>query len=64
MLKSDRSVFGECLLSEANVVLYQAFNNECVTEKIFFLILNQTYVMGTQKNRLNETVLLSTQNIC
>ena len=23
-----------------------------------------TYVVGTQKNRLNETVLLSTQNIC
>ena len=22
------------------------------------------YVVGTQKNRLNETVLLSTQNIC
>ena len=28
------------------------------------LFLNQTYVVGTQKNRLNETVLLSTQNIC
>ena len=24
----------------------------------------KTYVVGTQKNRLNETVLLSTQNIC
>ena len=23
-----------------------------------------TYVVGTQKNRLNETVLLSTKNIC
>ena len=23
-----------------------------------------TYVVGTQKNRLNETVLLSIQNIC
>ena len=22
------------------------------------------YVMGTEKNRLNETVLLSTQNLC
>ena len=22
------------------------------------------YVLGTQKNRLNETVLLSTQNVC
>ena len=25
--------------------------------KIFFLFLNQKYVVGTQKNRLNETVL-------
>ena len=25
---------------------------------------SKTYVVGTQKNRLNETVLLSTQNIC
>ena len=30
--------------------------------KIIFLFLNQTYVVGTQKNRLNLTVLLSTQN--
>ena len=27
-----------------------------------FLFLNQNNVVGTQKNRLNETVLLSTQN--
>ena len=24
----------------------------------------KTYIVGTQKNHLNETVLLSTQNIC
>ena len=24
----------------------------------------KTYIVGTQKNRLEETVLLSTQNIC
>ena len=24
----------------------------------------KTYVVGTQKNRLNETVILRTQNIC
>ena len=30
------------------------------TRKIIFLFLNKTYVVGTQKNRLNETVLLST----
>ena len=31
------------------------------SRKIVFLFLNQTYVVGTQKNRLNETVLLITQ---
>ena len=32
--------------------------------KIIFLISQpKIYVVGTQKNRLNETVLLSTQNI-
>ena len=34
------------------------------TKKLIFLFLIQTYVVGTQKNRLNETVLLSTENIC
>ena len=32
-------------------------------QKLIFLFLNQN-VVGTQKNRLNETVLLSTQNKC
>ena len=32
--------------------------------KLFSSFLTQTYVVGTQKNRLNETVLLSTQNTC
>ena len=30
----------------------------------FSYFSSKTYVVGTQKNRLNETVLLSTQNIC
>ena len=34
------------------------------TNILIFLFLNKTYVVGAQKNRLNETVLLSTQNIC
>ena len=33
-------------------------------ENLIFLFSTKTYVVGTQKNRLNETVLLSTQNIC
>ena len=32
--------------------------------KLFSLFLIHTYVVGTQKNRLNETVLLSIQNTC
>ena len=35
-----------------------------VYQKISFLISQPKHVVGTQKNRLNETVLLSTQNIC
>ena len=39
----------------------KAFSQERITKKI---ISNNVYVVGTQKNPLNETVLLSTQNIC
>ena len=35
-----------------------------VTKNYFSYFSNKTYVVGTQKNHLNETVLLSTQNIC
>ena len=36
-----------------------------INEKICFSYFStKTYVVGTQKNRLNETVLLNTQNIC
>ena len=31
--------------------------------KAIFYFSSKTYFVGTQKNRLNETVLLSTQNI-
>ena len=33
-------------------------------ESYFSYFSTKTYVVGTQKNRLNKTVLLSTQNIC
>ena len=32
--------------------------------KIIFFISQPKHVVGTQKNHLNETVLLSTQNTC
>ena len=43
-----------------------AANLKNLTELEYKLIYfsTKTYVVGTQKNRLNETVLLSTQNIC
>ena len=31
---------------------------------IFFYFSTKTYAVGTQTNHLDETVLLSTQNIC
>ena len=53
----------------------QAFGYECVTENYFSLneyitenyfsyLSTKTFVVGTQKNRLSETVLLSTLNKC
>ena len=35
-----------------------------VIKNYFSYFSTKTYVVGTQKNRLNETVLLSTQNKC
>ena len=32
--------------------------------KVIFFFSNKIYVVGAQKSRLKETVLLSTQNIC
>ena len=38
--------------------------DKSVQLKYFSYILTKTYVVGTKKNRLNETVLLSSQNKC
>ena len=32
--------------------------------EIFFLLSTKTYVVGTLKNCIKETVVLSTQNVC
>ena len=39
----------------------QAFKLGVRNRKIIVYFSTKTYVVGTQKNRLNETVLLSTQ---
>ena len=41
-----------------------AFSLECVPNFFFFNFSTKIYVVGTQKNRLNEAALLSTQNVC
>ena len=39
-------------------------DKKVLTVKLFSYFSTKACVVGTQKNRLNETVLLSTQNIC
>ena len=43
---------------------YRTPDKTAKIEKYFVYFSTKTYVVGTQKNRLNETVLLSTQNTC
>ena len=38
--------------------------DKSVYQKIIFIISQPKHVVGTQKNCLNEAVLLSTQNLC
>ena len=42
---------------------YQASRWDCVIENHFSYFSTQTYIVGAQKNRLNEMILLGTQNI-
>ena len=44
------------------VELCSVFQIKCVIKNIFSYFSSKTYVVGTHKNRLDETVLLSTQN--
>ena len=68
-LKSQESVrqFGSLLFVEllVEVIVSHFFlkpPDKCVCLKINFLNPQQTCVVGTQKNRLNETLLLITHN--
>ena len=52
------------LITAATLFVYR-FSGYCymrVIKSSYFL--TKTYVVCTQNNRLNETVLLSTQNVC
>ena len=37
------------------VFSHQDFSKECLTKKVFTYFSTKTYVVGTEKNRLNET---------
>ena len=43
------------------LLAFHMLSDKC-NENYFSYFLTKTYVVGTQKNSLNETVLLSTQN--
>ena len=47
-------------LQQANVIVYMPLDKSVQLKNFFFYFSTKTYVVGTQKNRLNETVLLST----
>ena len=45
-------------LATGQYIIQYAFSND------FSFFSTEAYIVGTQKNRLNETVLLSTQKTC
>ena len=45
-------------------VIEKIFLEEIVIENYFSYFSTKAHVLGTQKNHLNETFLLSTKNIC
>ena len=58
-------VFSILLLASPAFCLFISSTSLELYMFLMFLFLNQNiYVVGIQKNCLNETVLLSTQNMC
>ena len=58
---------GFVLICSAKFLGLQSKNrppDKSVPENYFSYFSTKTYIVGTQKNRLDETVLLSTQNTC
>ena len=58
----------ESILNHNFCMSYKKYGTQAFSQNksinFFPYFSTKTYVMGTQKNRLNETVLLSTQTIC
>ena len=56
---------GDKVLSENNTSLdIRPLDKSVLLKIIFFYFSTKTYVVGAQKNHLNEMVLLSTQSTC
>ena len=54
-------------LSEQQMLIkhiYSKYKPLIKVRNFYFYFLTKTYAVGTQKNRLNETVLLITKNKC
>ena len=62
--KFDDVPLKSCLLIGVYPQLESGLELRVGNRKIFPYFSTKTYVVGTQKNSLNATVLLSTQNIC
>ena len=68
----EQSVLGSYCVHASHKLIDQLQQKTCTAgpqirvcnEKLFSYFSTKTYVVGTQKNRLNETVLLRTQNTC
>ena len=61
-----REMIAICVTKVLTSVLLEIYTSRSgrIFENDFSCLSIKTYVVGTQKNRLNETVLLSTQNTC
>ena len=60
-----QNIYFDIPCSKCNMIVYsQDLSSESVMKILFSYFSTKTYVVGAQKNRLNETVLLSIQNIC
>ena len=59
----DKNTTNPTLVADAKSLL-QASKEACIFENYFSYLSSKIYVVGTQKNHLNEMVLWGTQNTC
>ena len=61
IFRNHSSIYQPCFATKANNLVRQSGPQ---TENYFCYFSTETYVVGTQKNCLDEMILLSTQNTC